>query len=310
MSSFKRTLTALLVGILALGACGDDGDDGAGTSDGTVLVVASFYPLAEAAARIGGDRVEVVNLTPAGSEPHDIELTSRQVDRLEDADLVLYVGQGFQPAVEEIAGRRGAGAVDLSEAVELKAGAAADLAEHEGEASEVDPHFWLDPKLMASAAGEVARALVEASPGDRAAFEANARTYGAELAALDEEFSTGLASCERSTIVTAHAAFFYLAERYGLAQRAIAGLSPEAEPDADRLARLADQIEEDGITTVFYEELVSPTVAEALAEEAGVTTAVLNPIEGLTERQAEAGKDYAAVMRENLAALRLALGCR
>lgn len=321
MSSRNRTLTALALGVLALGACGDGGGDGArgdgaGTSDGAVLVVASFYPLAEAAARIGGDRVEVVNLTPAGSEPHDIELTSRQVDRLEDADVVLYVGQGFQPAVEEIAERRQAGAVDLSEAVELKAGAAGaagaaeDLAADEGEASEVDPHFWLDPKLMATAAGEVARALVEASPGDKAAFEANARRYGDELAALDREFSTGLKSCERSAIVTAHAAFFYLAERYGLTQHAIAGLSPEAEPDADRLARLADRIEEDGTTTVFYEDLVSPTVAEALAEEAGVTTAVLNPIEGLTERQAEAGKDYAAVMRENLAALRLALGCR
>jgi zinc transport system substrate-binding protein len=310
VSSINRTLSALLLGILVLGACGDDGDDRAGTGDGTVLVVASFYPLAEAAERIGGDRVEVVNLTPAGSEPHDIELTSRQVDRLEDADVVLYVGQGFQPAVEEIAGRRSAGAVDLSKAVELKAGASADLAEDEGEGSEVDPHFWLDPKLMAKAAGEVARALVEASPGNKAAFETNAGAYGAELAALDEEFSTALKSCERSAIVTAHAAFFYLAERYGLTQRSIAGLSPEAEPDADRLSLLADQIEEEGITTVFYEELVSPTVARALAEEAGVATAVLSPIEGLTERQAAAGKDYAAVMRENLAALRLALGCR
>lgn len=309
MPSRNRTVAALLLAILALGACVGDGEDGAGTGGG-IRVVASFYPLAEAAERIGGERVEVVNLTPAGSEPHDIELSSRQVDRLEDADVVLYVGQGFQPAVEEIAERRRSGAVDLSEVVDLAAGASADLAGDEEEGSEVDPHFWLDPRLMAKAAAEVARALVEASPGDKAAFEANADAYGAGLAALDEEFSTALESCERSDIVTAHAAFFYLAERYGLTQRAIAGLSPEAEPDADRLARLADQIEEEGITTVFYEELVSPAVAEALAEEAGVTTAVLNPIEGLTEGQAAAGKDYAAVMRENLAALRLALGCR
>lgn len=299
-----------MLGSVVLVACGDGGGAGPGRPEGTLLVVASFYPLAEAAARIGGDRVEVVNLTPAGSEPHDIELTSRQVDQLEDADVVLYVGQGFQPAVEEIAERRERGTVDLGAAVGLQAGAAQELAGADGGGSDVDPHFWLDPQLMAKAAREVAAALVEASPADDATFEESAGRYAAELAALDQEFSTALGSCDRTDIVTAHAAFFYLAERYGLTQRAIAGLSPEAEPDADRLARLADEIEAEGITTVFYEELVSPTVAEALAEEAGVRTAVLNPIEGLTERQAGEGKDYAAVMRDNLAALRPALGCR
>lgn len=287
-----------------LSACGGDGGAGGDRAPGAPLrVVAGFHPVAEAAARIGGDRVEVANLTPAGVEPHDLELTSRQVDRLQDADLVLYLGNGFQPAVEEIAERRDAGAVDLLDAVVDGDGGG------DGEDG-TDPHFWLDPRLMAEAAGEIARALAEASPADADLFEANETRYRDELAALDEELAAGLGSCERRTIVTAHAAFSYLAKRYGLTQLAIAGLSPEVEPDADRLAELADDIRDGGVTTVFYEELVSPAVARRLAGEAGVATAVLDPIEGLTDDQVAAGKDYAAVMRDNLAALRSALGCR
>jgi zinc transport system substrate-binding protein len=323
-------VSVALVPLLVLAACGDDDDDdsGAATNDGDgISVVASFYPVAEAAERIGGDRVEVTNLTPAGTEPHDLELTPDQVGELEDADLVLYLGQGFQPAVAEIAERRDGGSVDLLETIDLEAGAAEALeaqeaseeaeAAGEGEAADeeeheesgLDPHFWLDPQLMTDAVDEAQAALSEASPEDAETFQANAQAYEDELAALDDELATGLGSCERDQIVTSHAAFFYLAQRYGLTQLPISGLSPESEPDADRLAELADQIEAEGITTVFYETLVSPDVAETLAREAGVETAVLNPIEGLTPDQVDAGDDYISVMRDNLAALHDSLGC-
>ena len=293
-----------LAAALALPACGEEGREGASRDGGRIQVVASFYPVAEAASRVGGPRVDVTNLTPAGAEPHGIELTPRQVDRLEDADVVLYLGHGFQPAVEEIAERREAGSVDLLDVLDL------DPERPPDGGAELDPHFWLNPRLMASAATAVAAALADASPSDARLFEANAGRYREDLGALDREFAAGLERCDRKEIVTAHAAFSYLAARYGLTQLAIAGLSPETEPDADRLARLADQIADKGITTVFYEELVAPTVAETLAREAGVATAVLNPIEGLTQGQVAAGTDYASVMRENLAAIRTALGCR
>jgi zinc transport system substrate-binding protein len=288
---------ALLVASTAvvLGACGG-GDTGGGGD--RLEVIANFYPLAEAASRVGGDRVRVENLTPPGVEPHDIELTSQQVDRLEDADLVLYLGRGFQPAVAKVAARRDGSSVDVFDGLDLD------------EAGRDDPHFWLDPQLMAQAVDAVTEALTDASPRHAPAFEANAAQYKAELRALDGEFERGLADCDRREIVTSHAAFFHLADRYGLTQLAIAGLSPEVEPDAKRLATLTDEIEAKGITTVFFEELVSPRAAETLAREAGVKTAVLNPIEGLAEEQLDAGKDYAAVMRDNLAALRTALGCR
>lgn len=314
---------AMLAG---LAACGGDDDDAAagGGDEGRLQVVASFYPLAEAASRVGGDRVEVTNLTPPGVEPHDFELAPDDVDRLEDADVILYLGEGFQPAVEEIAGRHD-GAVDLMAGLDLEEGASEALEaeegdEHEGEAEGeegggesddhgVDPHFWLDPTLLSDAAGEIETALSDAAPDDAETFAANAGSYRDELAGLDGELESGLADCERDEIVTSHAAFFYLARRYGLTQLPIAGLSPETEPDADRLAELTDEIEDAGITTVFYETLVSPDVAETLAREADVGTAVLNPIEGLTEEESDAGADYASIMRDNLAALREALGC-
>jgi zinc transport system substrate-binding protein len=288
-----------LAPLVVLAACGgNDGND-----DGRVHVVASFYPVAEIAGRVGGDRVDVANLTPAGTEPHDLELTPDEAADIEDADLVVYLGEGFQPSVADMAGRQGDRAVDLADALPLDDGEGAD------DGSEIDPHFWLDPQLMSQAVDVVETALAKASPEDEAAFAANAKAYKAELAALDGDFEAGLASCERDQIVTSHAAFHYLARAYGLEQLPIAGLSPESEPDPERLADLAEKIESEGITTVFYEELVSPDVAETLAREAHVTAAVLNPLEGLTSKQVSAGDDYASIMRDNLAALRKALGC-
>jgi zinc transport system substrate-binding protein len=316
MQRIVRCLVGPVAGVVvAVGAvgCGDDDDGGAVAGGGGLSVVANFYPIAEAARRVGGDRVEVTNLTPAGVEPHDLELASDQVDDLEDADLVLYLGDGFQPAVAEIAERQGDAAIDLMDGIELQSGASDALGAEEGDeesdGSAVDPHFWLDPTLMADAVTEIEVALSAASPDDADTFAANAARYKDELDVLDQDMQAGLASCERDEIVTSHAAFYYLAERYGLTQLPIAGLSPEIEPNPDRLADLTDRIEADGITTVFYESLVSPEVAETLAREADVETAVLNPIEGLTRDEVDAGKDYVAVMGDNLAALSDALGC-
>lgn len=334
----RRVVGLAVLPVLVLAACGDDDDDTAAgdAAGGTerLSVVASFYPLAEAVTRVGGDVVEVSNLTPAGVEPHDVELSPDQVDELEDADLVLYLGAGFQPAVAEIAERRDGATLDLAESLALEPGgfeaieaeeeAGGEHAEEEGEEGEdeheedgedeheesgLDPHFWLNPQLMVDAVEQIVDTLSEESPDDAETFEANAQAYTNELSALDEEFETSLSTCERDEIVTSHAAFFYLADRYGLTQLPIAGVSPEAEPDGDRIAELTDLIEQHGITTVFYETLVSPDVADTLAREAGIDTAVLNPIEGLTEEELEAGDDYQSVMRENLAALVDALGC-
>jgi len=283
-------------------ACGGAGSDSA---DGRPQVVASFYPLFEAAQRVGGDLVQVRNLTPAGSEPHDLELSSRQVDRIEDATVVLFLGRGFQPALEKATERAKGLKVDV-----LGDGSALRPAPAGDDRLEVDPHVWLDPAEFKAIVGRVATALSDADPANRAAYEANAGAYVRELDDLDASFTAGLATCARRTVVTSHAAFGYLTARYGLSQAAIAGLEPESEPSPQRLADLTAKVRADGTTTVFYETLVSPKVAESLAREAGVRTAVLDPLEGLSQDDAEAGRTYVSAMRENLAAIRLALGCR
>jgi zinc transport system substrate-binding protein len=306
MRTSLRLLAALAtVATFGLGAtaCADESSNA--TNDGPVTVVASFYPLAEMAERVGGDRVEVTNLTPAGTEPHDLELSPDQVDELLDADVVLYLGGGFQPAVEEVVDDGDGVSVDLLASGDPSTGAE----EATAEAGEVDPHFWLDPMLLADAVRTVEAALAEADPSSAELCAVNADRLVAELDELDAELEAGLASCERDQLVTSHDAFSYLTERYGLTQVPVAGLSPEVEPDPERLDELADLIEDEGITTVFYESLVAADVAETLARETGVETDVLNPLEGLTDDELEAGEDYASIMRTNLAAIEEALGC-
>jgi len=279
-------------------ACGRSGER---PGDGRVDVVASFYPLAEVAQRVGGERARVTNLTPPGGEPHDMELTSRDLDRIETADVVVYLGGGFQPAVEKAVARAGGDVIDaLGDELGLLG----------GEDHGTDPHVWLDPTLLARIAERVAAALAATDPAGAAAYAANARAYLSELEGLDRDFQQGLAQCDRRLIVTAHASFGYLARRYRLTQEPITGLSPEAEPDPGRLADLTELVRAGGTTTLFYETLVSPKVAQTLARETGAKTAVLDPVEGLSKDDAKAGKTYMSVMRENLAALRSALGCR
>ena len=286
-----RAASALLA-VLALAAC----SRGGGESDGKLRVVAAFYPLAEAATRIGGDAVDVVNLTPPGVEPHDVELTPDQVDDLEDADLVVYVGGGFQPAVEELAERRDGGSFDA-------------LGVAETDDHEPDPHYWLDPDAYAESVTAIAELLADLDATAAAQFEQRAAAFVDELEQLAADMDAGLATCARREIVTSHDAFGHLARRFDLEQLAISGLAPESEPDPERLDDLAREIETRRVTTVFYEELVSPAVAETLAREVGVRTAVLSPLEGLSDDQRDDGATYASVMRANLAALRTALDC-
>ncbi len=267
--------------------------------------MAGFYPLAEAATKVGGTLVGVQNLTPPGVEPHDLELTPDEIAAIQSADVVLYLSHGFAPAVEQAVTDAQGIRVDLLQGMSLKPGVA-----EEGDKGPVsDPHVWLDPVLYRQLVARTERALAQARPADASTFESNAGAFQAELGGLDEEYRSGLTGCARDVIVTSHAAFGYLSARYGLTQEPIAGISPDAEPSPQRLAELARLVRREGVTTIFTEELVSPKVAETLANEVGVTTAVLNPLEGLTKQELSAGDDYLSVMRANLRALRQALGC-
>jgi zinc transport system substrate-binding protein len=298
-----RTILILVLATASiLQACGEESGNG---SDERVSVVASFYPLAFVAERIGGGCVDVTNLTPPGIEPHDIELSPDAVESIATADVVLYLGGGFQPAIEDATRDASGEAVDLLDVVSTTP-AEGEVA---AEGLIVDPHVWLDPGRFALIAQATADAIDRAGVASSCDVAGAAASVRADLEALGDDFRTGLGRCERDLIVTNHAAFGYLASAYGLRQEAIAGLEPETEPSARRLAALIELVKREGVTTILTEELVSPRVAETLAGEASVHTAVLYTIEGLTDEESAAGEDYLSLMRNNLETLRVALGC-
>jgi zinc transport system substrate-binding protein len=296
-------MNALLAAVLAaavLVGCGDaEGEAGSSGAQ----IAASFYPLAFLAEEIAGDDAAVENLTPPGTEPHDLELTPRQVAEISEADLLLYLGQRFQPSIEDAAGETAGRAVDVLEGVDL-AEAGEDEHGEEEEHGEWDPHVWLDPSRFAAIAENIGAILAEIDPDNAGDYEGRAEDLSARLEELNSEFEAGLADCERTEIVVSHDAFSYLAHEYGLEQVSIAGIDPEAEPSPARVAEVADFAAEHGVTTIFFETLVSPAIAETIAEEIGVTTDMLDPIEGPPE-----GTDYFGAMRANLSALQTALGC-
>lgn len=340
----KRILAAACAAAtaLALSACTSTASSGDSSSkDGSLTVMASFYPLKYLAEKVGGEHVSVTSLTPDGAEPHDLELSPKMVDSLSSADAVIYLA-GFQSAVDEAIEQQAPKTViDVSSAAELvEAGSDANHPAEEEEATDetqsgeteahdhdheghdheghdhaghdhhhdmsADPHFWLDPVRMAKAATLVGDKLAEADSAHADTYKANAKALAEELTTLGDTLVTKTSKCQVKTFVTAHTAFGYLADRTGLTQVGISGLDPESSPSPARLAEIAQIAKEQGVTTIFTEALIDPKVAQTLADDLGITTAVLDPIES----QTDASKDYAAVMQANIDALTKANNCQ
>lgn len=325
----RRHLAAVaalaLAGSLASCAALSPGSDstaaasGAGPTaapSGALTVSTSFYPIQYLAQAIGGEHVAVTSVTPTNVEPHDFELSPKDVTALSASSLVLYVS-GFQPSLDDaLAQVSGPAVVDLAGSVDLvhhdgveeehEEGATEAAHDHDHDpAAALDPHFWLDPVRMQAAAKAVEAALAQADPAHADDYAANLDTLNATLTDLNTSYSTGLGHCERTTFVTSHAAFGYLADRYGLTQASISGVDPESEPSPAELAEVKKIVESTGTTTIFTEELVSPETAQAVAAETGAQTRVLSPIESAPE-----DGDYAGTMRTNLEELRTALSCQ
>lgn len=293
-------LLAALPALLLVTGCTAFTDDSVGLDNG-VQVATAFYPLQYVTERVAGDHADVENLTAPGGEPHDLELTIRETADVARADLVVYE-RGVQPAVDDAVDENAEGEVlDAASVVDL-----VPFREHGVDSGEDDPHFWLDPLLLADLGDAVADRLSAVDPAHADDYAANAAGLRTDLKRLDEQYAAGLADCARDTVVVSHEAFGYL-QRYGLRMEAILGLAPDAEPTPADLARLQDLVRSEGITTVFSESLVSPAVADALARDTGVQSRVLDPIEGLSDETA--GDDYLSLMRANLRAIREANDC-
>lgn len=331
LAATALTLAACSVGESAAESSADSATDASSSSEATgqtIEVVAAAYPLEFLATAVGGDRVTVESLAPAGAEPHDLELAPAQVNTVENADLVVYL-EGFQTAVDEAVAQTSSTALDLipvTLAVEH---------EHEGESEDehddhdhaeeseeseesedshdghdhgdlaFDPHVWLDPVRMAAAAEALAEELSAIDPNGEETFHANADALIAELNGLDEAYHDGLASCERDVVVVSHEAYGYLADAYGFEQVGLSGIDPDTEPSPAKVREIEEVVTENGVTTIFVETLLSPDVAEVLANDLGITTALLSPLESAPED----GGDYLTQSEANLEALRTALGC-
>lgn len=305
------TAAVTALGLATLSACSSE-SAAAGNTD-KFDVVASFYPMAFLAERIGGDHVHVTSLTQPGQEPHDLEISAKQTAQLQESDAVLYL-KNLQPSVDDAVAQSEVGTkIDASSLTSLEkhgnevGGHAAEHDDHENEElAGLDPHIWLDPVRYAQVAEGVGKAFEKADPDHAADYRKNTAALVKKLDALDQQFKDGLANTKSKVFVTTHAAFGYLAERYGLTEEAINGLDPESEPSAARVKDLEKMAKADGVTTVFYETLVSDKTAKTIAGDAGLKTDVLDPIEGITSKSR--GKDYFSVQEANLKALRTALG--
>ena len=302
------------VGALAVAGCSSaDGADPA-TADGRLQVVASFYPLEWLSQQVAGDQATVTGLTPPGTEPHEYELSPQDVAEVSEADVVVYLST-LQPSVDAAVDRQAADhAFDAADAADLdldfEAGADHEHAddEHaEDEHAATDPHFWHDPMRVADVADALAETMGQADEANASAYAANAAGLREQLEALDAEFRDGLATCASRDVVTSHSAFGYLAEAFDLHQVGISGLAPDEEPAPGALTAATDFVREHGVSTIYFETLVSPDVAETVARETGAQTRQLDPIEGLTD--ASQGDDYLELMRANLANLRAGQQC-
>ncbi|MGY0061949.1 metal ABC transporter substrate-binding protein (plasmid) [Streptomyces sp. LZ34] len=326
MNIRRPILPAAVAGAAVLGlattltACSADATDG--RTDGKLDVVASFYPMQFLAERIGGGHVHVSSLTKPGAEPHDLDISARQTADLSKAGLVIYL-KGLQPAVDAAIGqaepKHVADAASFTTLEDHGTEVAGDEHEHEhdehgddehghGEDAGSDPHIWLDPVRYAQVAEGVGKALRKADPDNAADYKKNTAALVKQLGALNDDFTTGLKNRTSDTFITTHAAFGYLAERYGLRQEAISGIDPDSEPSPARMKALHSVAKKEKVGTVFFETLVSDKTAKTLAGDLRLRTDVLDPIEGISDKSK--GDDYFEVMHANLKALKTALGAK
>ena len=269
-----------------------------------VKVVTSMYPLYFFTTQIGGELVDVTNITPAGTEPHDFEPTSKHIVEIEKSDLLIINGnvEAWADKIKEN--------FKNSDIILVTATDGLSTQQVEGEGQEQsDPHVWLDPVLAKKEVKAITDALIKADPKNVGYFNNNEKILNAKLDQLDNAFKNGLSTCQKQDIITSHSAFGYLASRYNLKQVAITGLSPDAEPSTRQLSDIAKFAKARNVDYIFFETLISPKLSQTLADEIGAKTLVLDPLEGLTGDQIKAGKDYFSQMHENLNNLKIALAC-
>ena len=277
-------------------------DDG-----GKMFVTTSFYPMYFFAQEIGGNKAEVINITPAGAEPHDYELTGQDIVKIQSSRLLIINGGRLEPWGDKITQE-----LQGSKTTIIVAGQ--NLTNRQGVDENgkpiIDPHVWLDPILAKKEAEKIAQGFISTDPVNASYYKTNLQKLESDLDQLDQAYRQGFASCRQNSFITSHAAFGYLASEYHLNQIAILGVSPDEEPSGKKLTEISQTVQKNGIKIIFFESLVSPKLSETIAAETGAKTMVLNPIEGLTDTDLSQGKSYLTEMQQNLKNLKIALQCQ
>ena len=314
MKQFRNILLAECLILLLFTGCGSSrnpstpGKGGHKLQNGKLSVCASFYPMYDFARKIGGGKVLVTNMVPAGTEPHDWEPAASDIVTLEKADVFVYNGAGLEGWAKGVLAslqNRNLIPVEASKDVPLLKGQSSE--KKKGNNPSSDPHVWLNPQYAKKEMENIKNGFVKADPGNKSYYEANYAKYAGETDQLDRELKDTFSALPKKDIVVAHQAFGYLCEAYGLHQIGVEGLVPDSEPDPARMAEIIELARKHDVKVIFFEELVSPKVSETIADAVGAKIAVLNPIEGLSEKQLASGDDYFSVMRQNARALKKAL---
>ena len=281
------------------------------SNNNKLQVITTLYPLYDFVKNVGQDKVEVTLLLPPGVEPHAFEPKPNDVVVINQADLFVYTGKFMEVWAEDIlkgVTNKNLKAVDTSKGIKL---ILSEFHDEDEPAGSIDPHIWLDFNNAQVMVDNITQGLVETDPSNKDFYLTNAVSYKKSLKDLDDKYKTTLNTCRiKEVVYGGHYAFGYLAKRYGVNYVAAQGIAPDSEPTANDMVSLVEQIKENGIKYVFYEELTSPKISQTLAKETGTQMLLLNAAHNVTKQDQDNGVSYLSIMEENLANLKIGLECQ
>ena len=255
-------------------------------TSGKLQIYTSVYPIYDFTKKIGGEKITVYNMTKAGAEPHDFEITSKDMANLSKADLFIYNGGGMEHWVDAVK--------DVLQNIKY-----IDSSSNINNQNNLDPHFWLSPKNAKIQMENIKNGLIEIDSESKDYYQSNYNLYANRLDELDNKIKISLSNIKNRNLVLTHPAFGHFCKEYSLNQIAIA--RDEADPKA--MAEIITFIKNNDIKAIFYEEFSSSKLVDSIAKETQIKILTLNPIESLSEKNIEAGEDYFSIMEKNLISL-------
>lgn len=302
-------MIGLAMVLVLSGGCGNN-QEIAHEFDGRLTVLTSVFPAYALAIRVAGDAADVTNLTSGSADPHDFQLTTRDIRSIQEADLVVTIGLGLEPWLDRILSKK-----DLRNRPRIALGEKLDgliesedaehiheHADHSHHHGTINPHVWLDPTKAVEMTRLIEAEFARIDPANAEVYRENANKCITELESLDAEIRDLLAPCADVPFVTLHDAFPYLVERYGLQQVGFIEPNANVEPTPSYVVELSGLIRDRGVRVIFTEPGARSRLLEQLSKDLDLTIATLDPLE-----RGEEADDYFDGLRRNATSLRSAL---